>query len=307
MAKRSASEPQVVTLMYLPGQAGRIRRYQFKRVWISRAGYALGLALVLVCALSVDYVRTRQQVVELARLRAETEEQRAQILAYSRQVEDISTHLDQISQLDRKLRVITNLDPAEPLPLPGIGGVEGSPIEPHQLAGATRQSRHRRMTEMLGQLSDAAGAEAQSLDELIRHLEHQTARLSSTPSIAPARGWITSTFGYRTSPFTGSREYHKGLDIASRTRTPIVASADGVVVFAGERRALGYAVEIRHGYGLDTIYGHLEELDVKTGDKVKRGQKIGLMGNTGRSTGPHLHYQVEVNGSPVDPRNYILD
>jgi murein DD-endopeptidase MepM/ murein hydrolase activator NlpD len=245
--------------------------------------------------------------VELARLRSETEEQRAQILAYSRQMEDIATHLDHISQLDRKLRVITNLDPAEPLPLPGIGGIEGSPIEPHQLAGATRQSRHRRMTEMLGQLNDAAGAESKSLDALISHLEHQTARLSSTPSIAPARGWITSTFGYRTSPFTGSREFHKGLDIAGRTRTPIVASADGDVVFAGDRKNLGNSVEIRHGYGLDTIYGHLEEVTVKVGDKVKRGQKVGLMGNTGRSTGPHLHYQVELNGTPVDPRNYVLD
>src|SRR5262245_49532958 len=221
MAKRPVAEPQVVTLMYLPGQAGRIRRYQCNRCSLTRAGYALGIALVLLCGLSVDYVRTRRQVVELARLRSETEEQRAQILAYSRQMEDIATHLDHISQLDRKLRVITNLDPAEPLPLPGIGGIEGSPIEPHQLAGATRQSRHRRMTETLDQLNDAAGAESKSLDALINHLEHQTARLSSTPSIAPARGWITSTFGYRTSPFTGNREFHKGLDIAGRTRTPI--------------------------------------------------------------------------------------
>jgi murein DD-endopeptidase MepM/ murein hydrolase activator NlpD len=307
MAKRASGEKQFVTLMYLPGEAGRIRRYHLPRVWITRAGSALGIALVLLCGLSLDYVRARRQVVELERLRSETEEQREQILAYSRQMEDIAGHLDRISQLDRKLRVITNLDPAEPLPLPGIGGIEGSPIEPHQLAGATRQSRHRRMTEMLGQLTTAAGAEAQSLGALISHLEHQTARLGSTPSIAPARGWITSTFGYRQSPFTGGREFHKGLDIAGRSRTPIVASADGDVVFAGERRALGNSVTLRHGYGIETIYGHLEELEVKAGDKVKRGQKIGLMGNTGRSTGPHLHYQVHVNGTPVDPRNYILD
>jgi murein DD-endopeptidase MepM/ murein hydrolase activator NlpD len=293
--------------MYLPGQAGRIRRYQFNHVWVSRALYACGLALVIFSVLSVDYVRARRQVGELARLRAETEEQRAQLVEYSQQMAEIAAHLDNISQLDRKLRVITNLDPVEPLPLPGIGGVEGSPIEPHQLTSATRQSRNRRMTEMLGQLKDAAGTEAQSLDALIRHLEHQTARLSSTPSISPTRGWVTSTFSYRTSPFTGGREFHKGLDIAGRTRTPVVASADGDVVFAGDRRSLGNAVEIRHGYGVDTIYGHLEEIDVKVGDKVKRGQRIGLMGNTGRSTGPHLHYQVEVNGTPVDPRNYILD
>src|SRR5262245_13409317 len=96
VAKRSAPEPQIVTLMYMPGQSGRIRRYQFNRVWITRALYALGVALVVLSGLSFDYVRARRQVVELARLRAETEEQRAQILAYSRQMEDIANHLDHI-------------------------------------------------------------------------------------------------------------------------------------------------------------------------------------------------------------------
>ena len=305
--KGVATGNESVTLMYVPGEAGRIRRYNIPRKWIRRSVTLLGLLVVAVSVLGVDYVRTRQRVTELNQLRAETREQRDQILEYSRQIEDISAHLDQIARLDRKLRVITNLDPAESVPLPGIGGLEGSLLEPHQLTSATRQTRHRRMNEMLGQLTEAATAEVSSLETLIAHLENETARLSSTPSIAPARGWITSTFGYRISPFTANREFHRGLDIAGRMKTPIVAPADGEVIVAGKKRALGNTLTIRHGYGIETIYGHMAELDVKRGDKVKRGQKIGLMGNTGRSTGPHLHYQVMVNGNPVNPQNYILD
>ncbi len=296
-----------VTLMYVPGEAGRIRRYNIRRVWFRRAAIFVALVTTAVTALTVDYVRTRRRVVELAALREETQDQRAQILEYSRQMEEISSRLDQVARLDRKLRVITNLDPAEQLPLPGIGGLEGSLLEPHQLTRATRQTRHRRMTEMLGQINEAAAAEASSLETLIAHLENETARLSTTPSIAPARGWITSTFGHRVSPFTGSREFHRGLDIAGRMKTPIVAPADGEVVYAGKKRALGNTLTIRHGYGIETIYGHLAELSVQRGDRVKRGQKLGLMGNTGRSTGPHLHYQVQINGKPVNPQNYILD
>jgi len=296
-----------VTLMYVPGETGRIRRFTIRKAWIRRTVLLLVGSSVALGLLSVDYVRVRRQVAELGALREETQDQRQQILDYSRQMDEISSRLDQIARLDRKLRVITDLDPADQLPLPGIGGLEGSVLEPHQLTRATRQTRHRRMTEMLSQINEAAAAEASSLETLIAHLENETARLGSTPSIAPARGWITSTFGHRVSPFTGNREFHRGLDIAGRMRTPVVAPADGEVIFAGTKRALGNTITLRHGYGIETIYGHLSELSVRRGERVKRGQKLGLMGNTGRSTGPHLHYQVQINGKPVNPQNYILD
>jgi len=300
------TERDVVTLMYLPSETGRIRRYRVARTWLRRGAASLCVMALAITVLGVDYVRVRVQVTELARLRAETEEQRGQILAYSQQMEDIVGRLERISNLDRKLRVITSLDPASPLPLPGIGGIEDT-LEPHQLARATRSSRHRRMTEMLGQISEAADAEAGSLEQLIEHLDRESGRLVATPSISPAHGWVTSIFGSRTSPFTGAREFHKGLDIAGRLNTPVVSPADGDVVFAGVRNHLGSAVVLRHGYGIETLYGHLAAIEVKVGDKIKRGQRLGLLGNTGRSTGPHLHYQVQVNGTPVDPRNYILD
>ncbi|HIE07364.1 MAG TPA: M23 family metallopeptidase, partial [Desulfarculaceae bacterium] len=117
----------------------------------------------------------------------------------------------------------------------------------------------------------------------------------------------SSRFGYRTSPFTGRRELHKGLDIVNRRGTPVVVTADGEVIFAGYKRGYGKMVIVDHGLDRVTKYGHLSETSVKSGDMVSRGQELGKVGSTGRSTGPHLHYEVVVNGEAVDPADYLLD
>jgi murein DD-endopeptidase MepM/ murein hydrolase activator NlpD len=125
--------------------------------------------------------------------------------------------------------------------------------------------------------------------------------------LRPTKGWISSDFGYRISPFTGRREFHNGLDIATREGTPIIAPADGVVTFAANKWLIGNMITIDHGHGMVTQYGHLKEFVAKKGDHVKRGQVIAKVGNTGRSTGPHVHYMVRLNGVPVNPEKYILD
>jgi murein DD-endopeptidase MepM/ murein hydrolase activator NlpD len=303
----SNNDHDLVTLMYVPGRSGQIKRFHCPRVWIRRGMSVLCVASVLMLVLGVDYVRARIQLSELDYLRGETREQRDQLEEYATQMGQISEELRRISSFDRKLRVITNLDPADSRPLPGIGGVDGELVDPDELTGMTRDRRHKRIVGGLDWLQDAAAAEAESLGTLMSHLEDQTARLRATPSITPTKGWITSSFGHRTSPFTGNREYHRGLDIAGRLGTAVFAPADAEVRFAGHRRALGNTVTLRHGYGVETIYGHLNDFAVKSGEKVSRGQQIGTLGTTGRSTGPHLHYQVQVNGAPVNPRNYILD
>ena len=131
--------------------------------------------------------------------------------------------------------------------------------------------------------------------------------MASTPAIRPCKGWKTSNFGYRISPFTGRREFHKGFDIANRKGTPIVATADGVISFSSQKGLLGNALYIDHGHGMVTRYGHLDKILVKRGKSVKRGDKIATMGNTGRSTGPHVHYEIHMNGIPVNPEQYILN
>ncbi len=303
----SPRNEDVVTLMIVPGSAGSIRRFHLPRIWIRRAGYAGVAAAVALLVLSVDYVRVRVSLSELERLRRETSEQRQELHAYAEKMETISTRLGSIEGFERKLRVITNLDPADPLPLPGIGGTDGQLLDADDVSWLSRAKRRDIIREGLETLADAADAQEQSLQGLITHLEDQAVRLVHTPSISPTRGWVTSAFGYRTSPQTGGREFHKGLDIAGRMGTPIYAAADGQVIYATSKRSLGIAVKMRHGYGIETVYGHMQETLVKPGQTVKRGQQIGLMGSTGRSTGPHLHYAVLVNGKTVNPRNYILD
>lgn len=128
---------------------------------------------------------------------------------------------------------------------------------------------------------------------------------AAMPSIWPARGWLTSDFGPRRSPIRGGTTFHKGIDIAAKPGTPVVCPGDGVVTYSGYKSGLGKTVIVEHGYGVVTIYGHNSENFVKEGDRVKRGEVIGAVGRTGLATGPHLHYQIEVDGIPVDPMRYI--
>ena len=169
----------------------------------------------------------------------------------------------------------------------------------------------RDMHEQIEQLSLASVNQQEELESLLKSLEDQQNLLASTPAIRPVSrnvtSWITSRFGYRKSPFTGRRELHKGYDIASRQGTPILATADGVVTFAGKKGLYGKFIVIDHGHGMITRYGHCQKLLKKRGDKVKRWDTIALMGSTGRSTGPHVHYEVHLNGIPVNPVKYIVN
>jgi murein DD-endopeptidase MepM/ murein hydrolase activator NlpD len=159
----------------------------------------------------------------------------------------------------------------------------------------------------LNRLDEEAAAGGESLKGLENLLQDKRVQLANTPSIWPARGWFTSGFGYRISPFTGLRQMHEGIDISNRIGSPAYAPGDGLVTNIGREWGFGKILVISHGFGITTRYGHLSKINVKIGQKVKRGQKIAEIGSTGRSTGPHLHYEVKVNGVPVNPLKYILN
>jgi murein DD-endopeptidase MepM/ murein hydrolase activator NlpD len=143
--------------------------------------------------------------------------------------------------------------------------------------------------------------------ELHKFLESQKILLASTPSIWPTKGWMSSRFGYRTSPFTGQKEFHKGIDISTRMNAPVIAPANGIVSHVGWNHGYGRVLTIEHGYGVKTKYAHLQKILVKKGKHVKRGETVALVGSTGRSTGPHLHYEVHLNRVAVNPLRYILN
>jgi murein DD-endopeptidase MepM/ murein hydrolase activator NlpD len=143
--------------------------------------------------------------------------------------------------------------------------------------------------------------------QLDQHLLDKESFLHSTPTLMPANGHLTSNYGPRMSPYAGRIKMHEGLDIGAQTGTPIVAPADGIITFSGPKPGFGNFVQIDHGYGVETIFGHASTLSVKKGQKVVRGDMIATVGNTGFSTGPHVHYEVRVNGTPVDPLYYVLN
>lgn len=143
-------------------------------------------------------------------------------------------------------------------------------------------------------------------DFYVKYLDHIGYDLSHTPLGMPYHGRITSTFGHRENPFGGSNvETHKGLDISGPLGSPVKAMAEGTVEFAGQRGGFGNCIMLKHAHGFETLYGHLSKILVKVGDKIDIGQMIGKIGSTGRSTGPHLHYEIHKNGQQINPQSFL--
>lgn len=176
---------------------------------------------------------------------------------------------------------------------------------PDYSVAKTHKDLVRLLHRSLDSLNDEIAIGKQDRTELHKLPENQKIRLASTPSILPTRGRLSSRFGYRNSPFTGEKEFHKGIDIATKMNTPVVAPANGIVSSIRWEHMPGRVLYINHGHGLVTKYAHLQEVLVQKGQYVKRGETVALVGNTGRSTAPHLHYEVHLNGVPTDPLRYV--
>jgi murein DD-endopeptidase MepM/ murein hydrolase activator NlpD len=192
-----------------------------------------------------------------------------------------------------------------------------APVAHKRLSDLIREDEERESAELrrdfakLNQAFDSVLQHAQGVEldvqSLTTALLDQRDYLDSMPTLKPTNGWYSSGFGLRNSPFTDKSTMHEGMDIANHVGSTIVAPASGIVTYAGPRPGYGNLVTLDHGYGIQTQFGHISRAYVKTGEKVKRGQRIAAVGNTGRSTGPHVHYEVRVNGIPVDPYFYILE
>jgi murein DD-endopeptidase MepM/ murein hydrolase activator NlpD len=165
----------------------------------------------------------------------------------------------------------------------------------------------KQMEKDLDRLKGETATRESSLGQLVQFLQEKRSLMRATPSIWPVKGLLTSNFQRRVDPFTGRLERHMGLDIATNEGVPVVSPADGVVVNVGREAGLGRTVSVDHGFGFATRYGHNSRVVVADGQRVKRGQIIAYVGNTGRSTGPHLHYEVTRNGVPVNPSDFIMN
>jgi murein DD-endopeptidase MepM/ murein hydrolase activator NlpD len=214
----------------------------------------------------------------------------------------LNQQIDTLQEYDRKLRTFASLEPLDlDRPDLGIGG------------GTARNDSARpdmndlqRVRQDLDEMVRRARIQSQSFRDLFTAFDQRSYTRSHTPSIMPVQGWFMSGFGYRLDPFTGVIKMHEGLDIAAPVGTPIVAPADGSVLAASDKPGFGVTIEIDHGTGLRTFFAHLQRATVEPGTAVKRGDIIGYVGLTGKTTGPHVHYEVRREGQAVDPMNFIL-
>jgi murein DD-endopeptidase MepM/ murein hydrolase activator NlpD len=295
------------TVVFVPhgSEPSKIIEVSYGVMKMAAGGVGLGVAAALLVgyatmARSADLSRTSRLQDENARL-AQT------IGELHGRLSTLSDTLSRISQRDARIRVLANLEPIDPqVQAAGIGGPTLAPRPGLPSDGpALRRSQDIRVD--LNALIRRANLLASSFEEAKDSLASHSQRLAATPSIMPTQGWLTSAFSsMRDHPILHVARPHEGIDVTAPMGSPIEAPAAGVVSDAGWESGYGNTVTIDHGYGIVTKFAHASKLLVRTGQRVQRGQRIALVGNTGLATGPHLHYEVHVNGRPVDPLKYVL-
>ena len=302
------------SVIFFPGATASPKRFRISRRWFRIYGYSILVILLGVAStfvyFSQKYYYLANDEIELTELRRESKIRKIQAEKIATQVKNLESEMARLGRFEKKLRVITALEdsPQNSAKSWGVGGAYG--LSSHSLTTSLAHESKalaNRLSNNLGHLTAQAKIKAISLQELDHFFKNQKSFLQSTPSVWPTRGWVTSGFGYRKSPFTGLREKHEGWDIGARSGSAVRATADGMITVAGRERGYGKLIEIDHGYGVVTRYGHNSKNLIRVGSKVKRGQIVALVGDTGRTTGPHLHYEVIVNGVPANPKNYILE
>lgn len=286
------------TLIVVPHAKARFRKFQVSvrlTRWVIWAVGGLALAL---CGVLAHYTWIAVEVAELRRLRSENLALATKAKAYEENAGQLQAKVLALQNIVTKLGMMAGVE--QSLPDPTLGGVGG-------LSRMETTAPSLDIASSLQSLDEKVGALTEKSSQLETVFVNQRQVLASTPSIWPARGYLSAAFGNRLDPFTGQRDFHPGLDVSTPTGTPIVAPADGVVIFVGVKSGYGNAIVVDHGYGVVTRYGHLDSFNVRPGQRVRRGETIGFVGNTGRSTAPHLHYEVWVNDQARNPIQFIID
>lgn len=270
--------------------------------------YISAFAFLSITFFFCDYVQVRKRAFELSHLRQENQAQRSQIQFFSGRIGDLEKQLSKLKDFDKRIRIIANLERGqETTPFMGMGGPSPSDVRDKLKVEKDEKALLQQMKTDVERLNLETLSQETSLSELERLLSSKQDVLTHTPSVWPVQGWLTSGFGFRTNPFTGLTQMHEGIDISNRVGTPVVSSADGIVSDVGNDWVHGKILVISHGFSMITRYSHLNKVLVKVGQKVKRGDKVAEVGMTGKTTGPHLHYEVRLNGIPANPMRYILN
>lgn len=334
----SQESSDAYTVVIFRGSTAKPLRFSFPRKFVRKL-LIIGCLFIIADLLVIShYVIRTGEVWELAAFRTEAMSAREQTAAFSSAIDDLKKRITTMKEVNQRLRVMLGIEVqksgdmvngrgGEEVPLPEGSAVPGSEKKLGQIPTGNRQEVVATGTspltagepsrddleavvsvkEGLNWLSKEATMQERILNELAQAAEQRSSRWAATPSIWPVKGWVTSGFGPRISPFTEKPAWHDGLDIGAAPNAPVQAPAQGRVTATGFDPKLGNTVRLDHGFGVETLYGHLAKALVKEGQRVNRGDVVGLVGSTGLATGPHLHYMVKVNGQALDPNKYILE
>lgn len=328
-----------ITLFMVSNSTGKTTKWVIPASWLKASLFIAAILFLAFVAGSVDYFGLMMQAMENKKLRAENAQLNKQFQVVESKVSSLENSLERVKIFTTKLKLITNIDSEDRVmkltmgvkPSPGQQVEEYEPMDQRPPTESLAQQDHymadskpvsEQKNEVVVQPSDKdyvslvvridkavreTQLKEQSVIELWESLSERQSLLNATPNIRPSKGWITSRFGYRLNPFTNRTTMHAGLDLAAAPGSPVYAPADGMVIFASYDDSYGKLVSIDHGYGVTTRFGHNSQIYVHVGQRVTKWDVVAAVGNTGRSTGPHLHYEVRINGTPVDPANFILD
>ncbi len=305
----SRARERSYTLMIIPSARSRVRKLVVRERFLKGAVALAGIGALLTALLLIDYARSLSRGSELRQLRAEVATQRVKAAQVAQGLVELENGMSRLRKFEARLRTAFDLDRDyySQESLLGIGGGETSLADMVSGLDVRQSDLAAQVDRDLERMKGRVEAQEQGFSELVSFLEDRKSLLASTPSIMPVRGWVTSAFRRRNDPFTGNAVWHRGLDIATGMGTPVLAPADGVVTYTGSKVDFGNIISLDHGYGYLTRYGHNSKILARAGQQVRRGQVIAFVGNTGKSTGPHLHYEVLRNGVPVNPQDYIIN
>ena len=316
------------TLLLIKDDSSSVKKISFNQ---KKLHWTLFLGLVFLMIFSfflTDYVNIQVDHFKMSQMTKENQIMTQKFSKLELQVKNLEEQVQQAQQFSKKIQLITNHNLTEGLnKSQNIGKIHSNSVivalstpspstksrSPATAKTAYKPSSFSSSGELelrITKLKGRTELTKQNTWTLYSKLLEKQELLDNTPSILPSRGWISSHFGYRNESVYSDHEpyFHRGMDVAASEGSEVYATADGKVIFAGyDDSGFGNLIIIDHGYGLETYYAHLSEINTEIGAKVNRWNQIGAVGNTGKSTGPHLHYEVRIYGMPVNPTNYILD
>lgn len=297
-----------ITIMLIP-------HGKLKPLKISISVFLLSICIILWTSLTVWAGFLASQHIDYIKMKAENQVMKIRLVFFANQLEKTKNMFEKVQSNDDKLRSLLYLDSKKSIIEEGLSGKLGeggpTPAQANTLAtilsGNFNKIDHKFLSLQTSKLNEQYNYMLSSYSEIMTHIDHQRSLFLAIPKGYPTEGYISSQYGFRYHPFFQSRDFHSGLDIANRPNTPIYATANGKVIFAGWQSGYGNIIVIDHGYNYRTAYAHLARCLVKAGTYVQRGQEIAKMGSTGSATGSHLHYEVHYKGKTVNPTPYLTD